>query len=263
MTLRPFWSYYGSKYRLAGAYPAPRHGLIVEPFAGAAAYALRYPSRRVLLCDSNAVIAGVWDFLIRAPEAEVLGLRVDIECIDDLGPVPQEARWLVGFWLGRCRATPAHTAGSWMKVHQRQRPGAFWSAVTRQRIASQQAAIRHWQVRWGSYGSLHVAEPATWFVDPPYRCKAGRRYPHGMTRLDYSALATWCRGREGQVIVCEQDGADWLPFVPMRRVTGARGRRLEVVWSHGEGPPLGGGREDAQMALFPAALRAQAVLHAA
>lgn len=39
--LKPFWRYYGGKYRAAPRYPVPLHRTIVEPFAGAAGYSLR------------------------------------------------------------------------------------------------------------------------------------------------------------------------------------------------------------------------------
>ena len=39
--LLPFWAYYGGKWRSAPRYPAPVHGRIIEPFAGAAGYAMR------------------------------------------------------------------------------------------------------------------------------------------------------------------------------------------------------------------------------
>jgi site-specific DNA-adenine methylase len=51
MSLRPFFTYTGGKYRLAPRYPEPRHNLIIEPFAGSAGYSLRHPEREVLLID--------------------------------------------------------------------------------------------------------------------------------------------------------------------------------------------------------------------
>lgn len=52
------------------------------------------------------------------------------------------------------------------------------------------------------------------------------------TGLDYAVLADWCRTRRGQVMVCEQDGAEWLPFVPFRPITStANTRKLEVIWT--------------------------------
>ena len=56
-------------------------------------------------------------------------------------------------------------------------------------------------------------QEATWFIDPPYNNAAGQRY---RTRVsDYSKLGRWCRDRWGQVIVCENYGAEWLPFEPL------------------------------------------------
>jgi hypothetical protein len=79
---------------------------------------------------------------------------------------------------------------------------------------------------------------ATWFVDPPYHVN-GRPQQRGMgyaegcnsDSLDYEALAKWCRRRRGQKIVCEQAGADWLPFEDLRLARNSIGNSAtEVVW---------------------------------
>ncbi|MFO0578962.1 MAG: hypothetical protein U1A78_33580 [Polyangia bacterium] len=228
--LRPFWSYYGSKYALAPLYPRPQHPLLVEPFAGGAAYALHYPDLQVLLIDKDPVIAGLWQYLIRVSESEILALRDDVDDVTQLGPVAAEARWLVGFWLGRCRATPLQAGGAWLRQHRRVRPASFWGAQAKRRIASQLRYIRHWRALCGEYRDA-ADRPATWFVDPPYLTKGGRRYREGSTGLDYAALGAWCRTRPGQVLVCEQAGAAWLPFERLRRAQGMRGFRDEVVWT--------------------------------
>jgi hypothetical protein len=41
-TVRPFFSFFGSKWRVAPHYPAPERDLIIEPFAGSAGYSLRH-----------------------------------------------------------------------------------------------------------------------------------------------------------------------------------------------------------------------------
>lgn len=101
--IRPFFCYYGGKWRDAPKhYPAPTHDLIVEPFAGAAGYALRYPDRDVLLIDTDPVIAGIWAWLVTAEPDEIL-------CLPDIGPdmtiddldVRPEAKHLIGFWLNK------------------------------------------------------------------------------------------------------------------------------------------------------------------
>ena len=43
---------------------------------------------------------------------------------------------------------------------------------------------------------------------------AGRHYRCGSKSLDYGALGQWCQSRRGQTMVCEQVGAEWLPFRP-------------------------------------------------
>ena len=55
--LRPFIRYYGGKWRAAPLYPAPMHSTIIEPFAGAAGYSMRYPDRDVILVERYPVIA--------------------------------------------------------------------------------------------------------------------------------------------------------------------------------------------------------------
>ena len=53
-----------------------------------------------------------------------------------------------------------------------------------------------------------------------------------MNDIDYSALADWCHSRKGQVIVCENEGADWLPFERLCEQVGANRakRSMEVIW---------------------------------
>lgn len=217
MMVRPFFSFYGGKWRDAKRYPEPQLDTIVEPFAGSAGYALRYADRRVLLYDVDPVIVGVWDYLISVSEQELLGLPDLPEggTVDDLD-VPEEARWLIGFWLNRGKAQPARSPSSWMRSGVR--PGSFWGERVRQRLASQLKAIRHWRVFHGDYTSARNRR-ATWFIDPTYMVK-GSYYRY--TVDDFDALAAWCQQRMGQVIVCEQVGAPWLPFEPLHSARATR-----------------------------------------
>src|SRR5262245_39743395 len=62
-TIRPFFGYYGGKWRDAVRnYPPPYHGTIVEPFAGSAGYALRYWDKKVVLYERDPVVAAVWRY---------------------------------------------------------------------------------------------------------------------------------------------------------------------------------------------------------
>lgn len=236
--LRPFFGYYGGKWRDAQKhYPRPSHDTIVEPFAGSAGYSLRYPEREVVLCDIDPVIAGVWRYLIAVSEQEILGTP-DLPpdgTVDSL-KIPQEARWLIGFWLNRGASRPGKSPSKWMR--EGIRPGSFWGERVRQTIARQLQAIRHWRIVEASYENCGVSGEATWFIDPPYQ-SAGQYYRFGSSTLDYAKLAGWCRTRPGQVIVCENAGADWLPFRGLNGVktTRAGSRSWEAVWTN---DPAGG-----------------------
>ncbi|NJK31489.1 MAG: hypothetical protein HC927_03175 [Deltaproteobacteria bacterium] len=153
-SLRPFFSYYGGKWRDARTnYPPPRYGHIVEPFAGSAGYALRYPNCRVTLYELDPVVYGVWDYLINhATEDEIRALPdVPLDgSVDDLD-VKEPAKWLIGFWLNRATTSPRKTPSKWMR--DKIRPGSFWGPRVRETIASQLKYIEHWKVRPDITGS--------------------------------------------------------------------------------------------------------------
>jgi hypothetical protein len=231
-SLQPFFCYFGGKWRAARLYPKPCYRNIIEPFAGAAGYSLRYPHLSVTLYDIDTAVCGVWDYLIRASETDIRGLPIDVKHVNDL-VVCQEAKWLIGFWMNKASASPHLSPSAWMRGGTR--PNSYWGEVIRERIASQVRQIRHWKIVNGPYENADDVE-ATWFVDPPYHGECGRRYRCRIT--DYARLGEWCRGRKGQVIVCEHAGADWLPFRPFHTIRanpGPRGKAYseEVIWTAG------------------------------
>lgn len=234
--LKPFFSFYGGKYRTAERYGAPNYSTIVEPFAGSAGYSVRYHDRKVVLVERDPTIAALWRYLVRVTPAEVkaIPLVAPEGSVDDLGPVAPEARTLVGFWLNRGMTAPCRRPSAWHRQFQAtgERPLSRWSDEAKVRIASQVEAIRHWRVIEGDYDDAPDGL-ATWFVDPPYSGPAGRRYRHH--KVDFDALGPWCEERSGEVIVCEQAGATWLPFAPFGSVKATEGskrakRSDEVVW---------------------------------
>lgn len=229
--LRPFFGYYGGKWRDAlKHYPEPQYSTIVEPFAGSAGFSLRHAERKVILCEVDPILAAVWQYLIRVSSKEILSIP-DLganQTVDDLD-IPQEARWLVGLWLNRGAASPRKSPSRWMRDGIR--PGSFWGDRVRNTIASQVDTIRHWKIHNCDYNHCPKPKKATWFIDPPYEA-AGRYYRYGSEQIDYSALAKWCRSRHGQVIVCENDGATWLPFryLATTKTTRSNRRSVEVFW---------------------------------
>ena len=229
--VRPFFGYYGGKWRDAlKHYPEPQHATIIEPFAGSAGFSLRYAAKKVILCDIDPIIVAVWQFLLRAKAKEILSLP-------DLAPntsvadlkVSQEAKWLIGFWLNRGVAQPCKNPSKWMR--EGIYPNSFWGNRVRNTIAAQIDAIRHWEVHNLNYTACPAPHMATWFIDPPYET-TGRHYRFGAKQIDYQALSAWCKSRSGQVIVCENHGASWLPFRDLGNTKTTRvGRQSkEVYW---------------------------------
>lgn len=234
LELHPFWRYFGGKWRLAPRYPAPRHRTIIEPFAGAAGYALRHYTHDVILVERFATIAEIWRWLIAAPSSEVRRVPL-VEAVDELPSwVSEGARALVGFNLNAASTVPCRTLSSGLRAHQ-DRGWKFsgWTQATRERVAVQVQQIRHWKILEGDYRNAPEIE-ATWFVDPPYANAAGSRYAHH--DLDRGELASWCRARRGQVIVCENEGADYLPFRPLALAKGGprSSGSAEVIWTNEE-----------------------------
>ena len=230
--LRPFFGYYGGKWRDTPQYPAPLHRTIVEPFAGSAGYSLHFPASRVILYERDPIVAGVWDYLIKVKRREVLRLPLfeGVESVDDLNGVCPQAKSLIGFWLNRGVASPRKRPSKWMR--SKIRPGSFWGERVRDTIAHQVEHIRHWKIRNRSYKACPVTTAATWFIDPPYET-AGQHYRFGSKTIDYEELAAWCQSRTGQVIVCEHAGAKWLDFevkAQARIKTTRRGRLSPEVW---------------------------------
>lgn len=214
--LRPFFSYFGSKWRLAKLYPEPKHDTIIEPFAGSACYSLHYHDRNIRLYDKDPVIVGVWKYLIGASERDVLSLPQlrQGESLDEFN-LSQEAKWLLGFWIGRTTSSPRRTV---TKAGASDGKGYSYLNALPKRVASQLQYIRHWRIGEGSYDSVpNVA--ATWFIDPPYQL-AGKQYVYGSKQIDYNDVALFCKSRQGQLIACENAGADWLPFKELSRLQG-------------------------------------------
>jgi hypothetical protein len=224
--VRPFFPFYGSKWRDAKRYTPPTNS-VVEPFAGSAGYSVYWAPAKVLLIDCDPIIVAVWDYLIRVSVDEVMRLP-DLEVgqsVDSL-KLPQEAAWLIGFWINRGSAQPRNIKTAFSSRTDRQQ--LIWSQRARARIAQNLNGIRHWEIKLSSYQDAPDIN-ATWFIDPPYM-NQGRHYHFHF--INYGDLALWCKSRLGQITVCEQSGAAWLPFKMFANIKSRKGRSEEMVWTN-------------------------------
>lgn len=225
-------NYFGSKVSSAHKYPSPTHKRIVEPFAGGAGYSLLHHRNDVVLLDKSPDVIGAWRYLIATEPEEVLRLPLiaagqdisELECSDG-------GRLLISWCLNQT-ATPRRKLSSWGVYHAGR--ACYWGAARRRQAALIAGRVKHWTAHVADYREAGDLS-ATWFVDPPY-VDGGQAYP--FRELDYSGLAVWCYSRPGQVIVCERDGASWLPFARLfdqptarRYKVGARQRCSEALWT--------------------------------
>lgn len=212
-----FFPYFGGKFMRALKYPKPQYNHIIEPFAGAAGYASRYFYKQVTLIDASPYVCGVWRFLIGSSVADIMALPLmqPGEDVQDL-PICQEAKWLLGFWINQGSSVPKRTMGG----RASNRKFGTWGELPRLRLAQQVKLIKHWEIIEGDY-SLAPDKEATWFIDPPYEIQ-GKQYPANVS--DFDLLAAWSCARNGQVMVCESEGAKWLPFIPVTTVVGSSHR---------------------------------------
>jgi 16S rRNA G966 N2-methylase RsmD len=230
------FSYYGGKGKMAQHYPAPTHDLIIEPFAGAAAYAWRYHERDVFVNDVDERTFAIWSFLTRDDALDIFETYVP-----KVVKKGQKVSEILGDGVNYpglvelCRAEANQATQGAKGVHEQitsMCANKCWGVFVK-KMPYIIPRIAHWKIGNVGYEDL-PNEKATWFIDPPYANVAGARYRQNA--INYGHLSEWCQGRWGQVIVCENEGADWLPFTPIDhkhlsiRSRYQRANAKEVVW---------------------------------
>jgi site-specific DNA-adenine methylase len=214
MLIKAPLSYYGGKSKIAHLYPAPSHSLIVEPFAGSAAYAWLHRRdglgnrRDVWLNDLDARTHSIWKFLVSPEALDAVELYVPDSVtagmkVSDI--IPSEFPGLIEL----CRAEANQGTQGAKGVHDQVTSMGAKCWKVKRKLREVIPEVAHWQITNHDYKDIINVE-ATWFIDPPYSNPAGSRYR--TNDIDYEHLGWWCLNRKGQVIVCENYNADWLPF---------------------------------------------------
>ncbi len=197
--------YFGRKQKIAGLFPAPRYPLVIEPFAGSLGYSLHWQPPKVLAWEADDRVVTLWRRLANMtaiPEPPAVG-----SLTDDL--------------LVKLCSYSEHSLTSGVMTTT-SRMVRDWEYVHRRALALQPYVQRAVSYYYGGYGNCPDVE-ATWFIDPPYQCANRRGYKYGASQMDYTLLGDWVKRRKGQVIVCEQEGANWLNFKPLVNVASHRG----------------------------------------
>ena len=212
--------YYGRKKRIVKYYPEPIYDTIIESFAGSAAYAMEYFEKKVILYEINNKIYSVWKYLQEASIKDILGLPIleKGQCLnnEEFNYLSDPEKWTIGLFLNPGSSVPKKSPGNFCD----------WDEKHRLLLSSELYKIKHWEIRNESYENAPNIE-ATWFIDPPYQ-HAGKYYTNW--KIDYESLGAWCIERQGQTIVCENEGATWLPFEPLVDLKGQKHNRKEVMW---------------------------------
>ncbi|MFA7290370.1 MAG: hypothetical protein WC055_15960 [Melioribacteraceae bacterium] len=209
--------YYGRKKQIAKHYPASNYDTIIEPFAGAAAYSLFADNwkKNVILIEKDEKVSKIWDWLINYASVE------EIKQLPDLKVGEKSSEFLhivhaatkMAFHFKTIKVTP---------VLERN-----WE-ISRRTFAENLYKIKHWTIINGDYSIAPDIE-ATWFVDPPYKGDAGMGYRYSSKTIDYKKLAEWAIERKGELIFCEGENGDYLPFKPLLNLKGVAGKVSKEV----------------------------------
>lgn len=216
--------YYGRKKRIVDYYPKPTKEKLIEPFAGSAAYSMKYWDLDVHINEKDPKIYELWRFLIEnCSENDLFNLPIleKGETLNDekyayLKPAEQ---YLIGFYLNSGSAQPKKSPAKFNK----------WNENTIKDLANDLKKIKHWKITNLDYKDLENTE-ATWFIDPPYQGNGGQYYKLSNKHIDYSYLSNWCKERNGQVMVCENTEADWMDFKSLIDIQGQKHKTTEVIW---------------------------------
>lgn len=217
------WSYYGGKGNFIRYYPPPKFDHIIETFAGSAKYAFHYYDRDVTLYDKYPVIVSIWKHLQQCSPHDIyslpefkIGTKISPEQFDCI-----EQFWLMGFLICGGGFMPNRSPTKW---------GIAKYAGMKNKIATGLHKIKHWKIILDSYENIPNQE-ATWFIDPPYQF-GGHKYIHGNESIDFVKLREFALERTGQIIVCENTKADWLPFKSIRSQRGIRYTTTEALFTN-------------------------------
>ena len=235
--MKPFFSYYGSKWNLSrlGFYSAPRGDVVVELFAGSAAYSVYHEPQIAILLDKNPDIISIWSYLINASEEDIDSLPLSFESMDEINELDIGPRNLIKFWVAKAVPAPRKKLSRWYFNYRGNGVCNVWGEAVKRRIIHQLPKIRNWQAYCMSYDEFDFSiSGRTYFIDPPYSGSAGRDYPYDSVEYDKLSRLIKSINSGNQIIACENEqlATHWADFdnsVPHR---GMRSRTMEFKFEN-------------------------------
>lgn len=204
--------YYGRKKQIAKHYPKPNYDTIIEPFAGSAAYSLFGDNwkKKVILIEKDPKVANIWKWLINDATVDEIRKMPDLK----VGEKSSEflhiihAATKMAFHFKTIKVT-AVLERNW--------------EISKRVFAENLYKVKHWEIHCDDYKSAPNIE-ATWFIDPPYKNAPGLGYKFSSKLIDYADLANWALERKGEIIFCEGEFGDYLPFKTLVELKGVAGK---------------------------------------
>ncbi len=219
--------YYGRKKNIVSYYPIPKYDIIIEPFAGSASYSLMYHEKQVILCELDPCIYNIWYYLINiATPKKIISLPLlkQGETLFDkkFDNLEQAEKDLIGFFIKSSCARPN-------KIQSSHKNYNLWTFENKKKLSEDIKKVKHWKVFNGSFKDLGNVK-ATWFIDAPYQGAGGNYYKFSNKKIDFNKLKKWCLSRKGQIIVCENEEANWLDFEPLITSYQRGNRHVEMIY---------------------------------
>ena len=179
--------------------------------------------KNVILNDKYDKVYAVWDFLINHASVKNIKKLPNLTeglNIDNL-KISESEKILLGFYANPASSTPKKTVSKRGEISWNRHKSFLIENLHK---------VKHWKITNKSYDELKNLK-ATYFIDPPYQF--GGEYYHSASsnkHLNYDDLAKWCLSRKGEIIVCENNKADWLNFKPLTVLNGQLHKTKEVFF---------------------------------
>lgn len=233
----PFLHYTGSKFRLLKKckeyYPEPKYETIVELCAGSASYSLLWMHKKnvkkIILCEKNASIFRIWNYLINKSSADRIRNLPDLEIGESFHEagrfenLNQPEKELIGYNINY---------NNTVKPQKNVTKKTKWNPKTKENLIRclpfiqekfEIKFIKKFKPKGKNYNTAcgmenffecysqdnesgfdPTTQPATYFIDPPYQAADGQYDKKGkISPFSYKKLIKLIKKLKGQIIICE------------------------------------------------------------